>query len=361
VPDSVRTLLICELTRMGDVLTILPILKLFRDAFPVCTVHIVADEKYATMLGALDRSIIVHGIPDSSTALGIFRAGETARAVVADLACSMSPSRRNAWVALSSRAPAVVGYLGAESSLTPYLSSYPVEAFGIQVESGHTFGNEPVQLRAMKIAHALGITSPFPGRYVQLEKQVVQAVERNLRARGCIPERPYVVIHPFSGWEFRSWPLERFGWLAEGILARYDRDIVLLCAQSEEKQIAPLRAQFSGNHRVRVFLSKDLLESAVLIGEAELFVGNDSGPLHLAGAVGTPHVGLFGPAAPELTSPAHPLGHYLFKKIECSPCDQKNCVRPHDSCMSRMTTGEVLAAVSSVLMTGHSSHPASYG
>ena len=157
VPGSIRTLLICELTRMGDVLTILPILKLFRDSFPACTVHVIADVKYATMLGAFDRSIVVHGIPDSSTAWGILRAREAARAVVADLACSMSPSRRNAWVALSSRAPAVVGYLGAESSLTPYLSSYPVEAFGIHVESGHIFGSEPVQLRAMKIAQALGL------------------------------------------------------------------------------------------------------------------------------------------------------------------------------------------------------------
>jgi ADP-heptose:LPS heptosyltransferase len=359
--DSIRTLLICELTRMGDVLTTLPVIRLFRDSLSGCAVHIIADERYATTLRAFDRSIVVHGIPDSATAIGILRARDTARAVDADLACSMSPSRRNAWVTLTSRAPAVVGYLGTNSSLTPFLSSYPVEAFGIYLEPGHMFGNEPVQMRPLKIAQALGMTSALPVREVQLERQIVQPVKQNLRSRGDVPTRPYVVIHPFSGWEFRSWPLERFGWLAAEIIARWDRDIVFLCTQSEEKQIAPLRTQLSEHQRVRFVFSKDLLESAVIINEAELFVGNDSGPLHLAASVGTPHVGLFGPAGPELTSPAHPLGHYVFSTIECSPCDQRECIRPHDSCMSRVTTGEVLAAVSSVLMTGHSSHPASYG
>jgi ADP-heptose:LPS heptosyltransferase len=357
----IRTLLLCELTRMGDVLTILPMFKLFRDSFPSCTIHVIADERYITTLRAFDRSIVVHGIPDSLTAAGTIRARKVARTIPADLACSMSPSRRNAWVALSSRAPAVVGYIGTDSSLTPFLSSYTVEGFGITVESGHSFGNEPVQLRIVKIAHSLGIRSDVSGGQVKLNEEIIQPIESELRARGNIPDRPYVVIQPFAGWEYRAWPLERFGWLAGEIVTHHDRDVVFLHTQVEEAQIASLKREYGDRDRIRFVLSKDVLQSAVLIKRAELFVGNDSGPLHLAGAVGTPHVGLFGPAGPDLTSPAHPLGHYLFRRLECSPCRQERCIRPYDPCMHHIDKREVFASVSSILMTDHSTNPASYG
>jgi ADP-heptose:LPS heptosyltransferase len=93
-------------------------------------------------------------------------------------------------------------------------------------------------------------------------------------------------------------------------------------------------------------------ELAKIIAGAKLFIGSDSGPLHLAAAVGTPSVGLFGPASPEITGPLVTMNSYLYKKVECSPCNQKDCVRKWNPCISLISVDEVFEAVNRFLLSG---------
>ncbi|MCK5597114.1 MAG: glycosyltransferase family 9 protein, partial [Candidatus Eisenbacteria sp.] len=82
---------------------------------------------------------------------------------------------------------------------------------------------------------------------------------------------------------------------------------------------------------------------------ASAFVGNDSGPLHIAASQGTPVVALFGPSTPERYAPRGSVLRVLWTHPPCSPCSQKKCVRPDDPCMEAITMDEVLAALAPLI------------
>jgi heptosyltransferase-2 len=114
---------------------------------------------------------------------------------------------------------------------------------------------------------------------------------------------------------------------------------------------------FRGEPRVRFFPSADILKTAALLRDADLFIGNDSGPLHLAALLEVPLIGLFGPASPELTAPLSARGSFLYHQVACSPCSQTVCIMPDNSCMRRITPEDVLTAVAEELerASGHRS------
>jgi ADP-heptose:LPS heptosyltransferase len=96
--------------------------------------------------------------------------------------------------------------------------------------------------------------------------------------------------------------------------------------------------------------TRDWAGSASVISHAAAFVGTDSGPLHLASALGSHVVGLFGPAAPKFTAPPRPGRKDLFSELPCSPCDQHQCVLPEASCMSRISSRQVFDVLSSFVL-----------
>jgi hypothetical protein len=101
----------------------------------------------------------------------------------------------------------------------------------------------------------------------------------------------FAVIHPFSGSRRKNWPLERFRQLARGLERHMP---VHWCAGAEDPPL-------SGAHRIA-----DLYELACWLAEASLYVGNDSGITHLAAAVGTPVLAIFGPTDPAVWAPRGP-------------------------------------------------------
>ncbi len=135
------------------------------------------------------------------------------------------------------------------------------------------------------------------------------------------------------------------------VLERYGLPVVFLGEHSEASALRSIASRLQENKRVSVFPSDDLLLSAVLLEKATLFVGSDSGPLHLAALLGTPVVGLFGPSTPALTAPVVPHGAFLYDAVPCSPCAQTTCVQPEDHCMQRLTPEAVLAAIDQLLQT----------
>ncbi|HXF99971.1 MAG TPA: glycosyltransferase family 9 protein, partial [Bacteroidota bacterium] len=278
--------------------------------------------------------------------VGFLRAVRQVRGFKADLALSMSPPKRNTAVTLLSGARCKVGYLTYHDSVAPYLETTPIEAVGCEVSKQEVYGRDHIEERSLKICRALGVETRNVARALQIESSVHTAVCKKLVELGVLRTRPCIVLHPFSGWEFRSWPLERFVEVTNALLRRApDYDIVLVCEKTEETRLAQVAERYRNSQRVRVFASEDLLMTSVLLREAALVVGNDSGPLHLAAALGTPVVGLFGPALPELTAPRSDRGVFHYRKVECSPCDQRVCVQPNRWCMSLISVDAVVQSI----------------
>jgi len=342
---NIQTLLVVELTRLGDVITMLPAMRLLAQHFPHATIHLLVDEQYASFLRSIGLPCEVHGVVEPESVGGFLQAVAFVHKLKVELALSMSPPKRNAAVTLTSGAPRKVGYLTYVNSLTPYLVSTPVESFGCVLPRREFFGFENIEERSLKVCKALGILPETVNHRIEIAEHLIEAKRSELVLNKQMPARRFIVLHPFSGWEFRSWSMERFSQLAQRILTQLNYHIVFMCEKAEEHQLELAKRRFGERDDVLFFASDDLLDTCALLKQASLVVCNDSGPLHLASALGVKVVALFGPASPQLTAPRNANGVFHYERIECSPCDQCECVRPTDSCMSLISPEEVFQSV----------------
>jgi heptosyltransferase-3 len=180
---------------------------------------------------------------------------------------------------------------------------------------------------------------------LSLRKSVAARVRMALRAGGDLPEGPYIVVHATARWERRRWPAERFVRLIGKLREATGRAFVLVSSREDAPLVEPILASFSGIRGVQWVAPASLVETAVLVDGADLYVGNDSGPLHLAAALGVPCVGLFGPASPELTAPRSPSIVPLYRKVACSPCDQTGCPHASALCMEAISVDDVAQTI----------------
>ena len=363
--DVVNSILVVELTRLGDVLSMLPAVRLLVSRYPAATIHLFVDEAYASLLRGLDLEIVVHGIVSSASFTGLMLAVWQARRLGVCLSCSMSPAKRNVVVTLSSGSRFKVGYLRSVDSLAHYHARTHVEARGFAIkEESFSGGDSPenIEERGLRVCTGLGLSPPPAADLRQmLRPETVTALGTKLGVQGKLPLGEYVVVHPFSGWSYRSWSPGNFFTLAHLLNSRLGVDVVFLFSVQESTEWEKSLKHWGGESRPRVFASDDLLESAVLLEGAALFVGNDSGPLHLAACLGVPRIGLFGPSSPSLTAPRAGNGTYLYKPVECSPCEQVKCVRPDSPCINLITPDEAYGAAVKALQSHRPTLSAAHG
>ncbi|MBF0217610.1 MAG: glycosyltransferase family 9 protein [Candidatus Omnitrophica bacterium] len=150
-------------------------------------------------------------------------------------------------------------------------------------------------------------------------------------------------MHPGSGkeqGEKKRWPLEKFKELAEIISRKTDAKVVVLGGPKEEGFGEEIVA--SGGHKVLNFINKlEMPLSAAMIKRCRAFVSNDSGLGHIAAAVGTPLVSIFGPTDPEKTRPRGAV-KVVRKVMPCQPCFRKGAIKCEGSdCLTSLGAQEV--------------------
>jgi lipopolysaccharide heptosyltransferase II len=174
--------------------------------------------------------------------------------------------------------------------------------------------------------------------------------------RGLATDGPLVVLNPNAGSLSleRCWPPERFSELARRLIAREGARVVLIGSAAERPRCAAI-AQGAGSPAPGRLLDLSGVLSigalAALLDGAQLFVTNDSGPMHVCAALGTPTIGLFGPETPQMYAPLGLRTRWLYRPPPCSPCinvhDNKLavCVRGRAECMTNLGVELVWEAV----------------
>lgn len=163
--------------------------------------------------------------------------------------------------------------------------------------------------------------------------------------------RHCVGIHPGATWPAKRWLPERFAGLADRLVER-GATVLLTAGVHEEETIAAVRQVAKHSHPVHVALP--LRKLAAVIAACDVYVTNDAGPMHIAAAVGTPTIGIFGPGEENIWFPySRDDGHCALRKdIPCHPCHLDFCNRKGDGfmeCMKLLSESEVLREVESVL------------
>ena len=158
---------------------------------------------------------------------------------------------------------------------------------------------------------------------------------------------PIVIIHPGASWHGRRWKNERFALVADRLIAEHNARLILAGSHSD-REIAEKIADNMKNSVMITTGETTVREFIGLLEQSDVFLGLDSGPMHMASATGTKIVALFGPAHFNAVSPWG-NGHIILSHQEnfpCSPCDQTVCREPGNSCMDAIQVEEVFDAVS---------------
>jgi ADP-heptose:LPS heptosyltransferase len=167
-----------------------------------------------------------------------------------------------------------------------------------------------------------------------------------LLRHGITEKEHYVVIHAGAKRQTNQWPREWYASVADEIIRRWGTRVVLTGSESELSLVEHITNLMHESPTV-LCGQIDLPRMAALLERSSLYIGNDTGPMHLAAAVGTPTVSIF--SARDFPERWHPagLGHSVLRRdVACSPCFKEFC--DHDLiCLKGIQTEDVLAAVKS--------------
>jgi ADP-heptose:LPS heptosyltransferase len=189
----------------------------------------------------------------------------------------------------------------------------------------------------------------------------VAELDEALAARAQRKELPLVVIAPMTTWPSKCWPRDRYAAIARRLLDRgcevcvvgglTDRSVVYDITYMVGRPILTIAGEFG--YRCL----------AALIDRASLVVCGDTGPMHVAAALCTPCVSIFGATAPESFAPDSRFSDFVYRRVECSPCDQKRCGNAgsdFQKCVRAVSVEDVYAAcVRNLDAHSKSSHAAS--
>lgn len=212
--------------------------------------------------------------------------------------------------------------------------------------TGHVIDKNLALLRPLGIEAGGAREFPLPS-----PPEAAARVTAGLAQLGCGDYT--VVLNPGGGWTSKLWPAESFGALAAGLRASGLRPLVSY--GPGESELADRVVASSCGAAVRSFPTT-LLEYVELARRARLVVAADTGPLHLACAVGTPVVALFGPTDPARNGPFSANDAVVRRAPACAPCYSRTCVR-HRGVMEEIGVEEVQAAVARRLATAAQGGP----
>lgn len=160
----------------------------------------------------------------------------------------------------------------------------------------------------------------------------------------------FAILHCFARTNLRQWKSDRYVKIAEHLHEKYKLEVLFAGDKNEFQLISNIQDKLNFK---TYNLSKEfnLSEFAALCSRATIFVGNESGPLHIATASKCKSLGLYGPGVPTTFYPWGLNSRYIHYVLDCNPCDQIHCVRPMNNCMDMITELEVENNIRELMFT----------
>jgi lipopolysaccharide heptosyltransferase II len=355
---SVNILLV-RLRLIGDVVFTTPIIRALRRRYPDARLAYVVEPHASPVVSGnphLDE-VIVASRPDARGRLGAdLRLARTLRAARYDLVLDLHGGPRSALLTWATGARRRIGYTVPGRG---WMYTERVQRDRL-LRPRHSVVNQWDLLRP------LGFEDPDPERdatEMPATAGAAGAVADKLASAGVDAGRDRVIaLHVSAGNPFRRWPAASFVALIAALLrADSSRRIVVVSGPSEHDAARRIgeqaRARLGGGvPGVVDALDFDLPELRALMDRAALFVGGDSGPLHVAGTSGVPIVGLYGPTLAARSAPWR-SARFVTESVEadglaCRPCDQRRCETGDFRCLGSITPAQVADAAERALARG---------
>jgi lipopolysaccharide heptosyltransferase II len=335
-------ILLTRLKYIGDIVLTTPLIHTLRDRFPDAYIAYLGDKNGVSLLEQnpyLDEILSIDFSRNTVfQQLGLFyRLNRKHFDLVIDLFCNP----RSALLSYATQAPVRVG---GDLPGRGKLYTIRIKDDGIP-KSAVEFHYQSLK--------AAGIEPKYFAPEIFLAEDEKKESRRYLEWQGIDFSKPIVALHPGGTWPAKLWPAERFADLADLLVAKKHAQIIVTKGPQDGEAAGKVEsAVVVGVLSLPVLPLRQL---AAILSLCAAYVANDSGPMHIAAAVGTPTIGLFGPGEENIWfpyTPAFPGGstkHIALRKdVPCHPCHLNVCNRTGNEymeCMNLLSVNEVFNAV----------------
>jgi len=347
LPERSRILII-RLRSIGDIVLLTPALRLLKTWRPDLVVSVVVETRFRELL---------EGNPDIDE---ILSPGEGPIKAAARLSAALALRRREFAVCINLHGGPTSRFLTkmcAARTKVGFEHFRSPQHYQILVPDARLILNQPTLHTAEHQACAFFYLG-LPRQQVPRARIFVSAEDKawwkQRRATlGLAPGQDYALVHPTALYATKQWAAEKFAQLA----ARLEREMglspVFSCGPGEDAVLDAI--QNASTSAIRRLESRRLGQLAAALNEAHLFVGNDSGPAHIAAALSRPLVVVFGSSSSAIWGPwprqaSNPQARVVQNFYECNPCPGDRCYRfERPECILSVSLEQVKSAVESVL------------
>ena len=353
-----RVLLI-RLRLIGDVVLSTPVIRAVRRTYPDATLTYLVERDAAPVVAGNPHLSEVLIAPRSRGARRIaddLRLAWQLRQRRFDIVIDMHGGPRSSWLTLASGAPVRVGY-DIPGRTWMYTRTVRRDR---ALRPRHSVLNQWDLLGALEEWQDAPPDPSGDAVEMPLDTAADERVGVRLSAAGIEPHHQLVLVHVSASNPFRRWPEGAFAAAIAGLItADPDRRVVLSSGPSDRlatNRIATAaRALLPGDRREQIvdFGEFDLQELRALVARSRLFIGGDTGPLHVAATTQTPIVAIYGPTLPARSTPWRDpsLASLSVERLDldCRPCDQRVCAHGDYRCLTTITPAAVVDAAERAL------------
>lgn len=200
----------------------------------------------------------------------------------------------------------------------------------------------------MEILSSLGATASEPQIQIFTGPEDERYAREVLGRTGFSAGSPIIALAPGAAWAFRRWPSERFIALGRWLQEAYEANVIILAARSELDLARRIEQGLHPNRTVSLAGKTTIRQMAAVLRRCRLFIGNDSGPMHVAAGVGIPVIGFYGPGEYERFKPWGVDCETIRLGLPCSPCSQ-DCVFNDPRCIRGISLDRAEEAASRML------------
>jgi heptosyltransferase-1 len=334
-------ILIIRMSSLGDILHALPALSSLRASFPDAKIDWLGAHKSKSLLAAipgidslhlLDTRDLLRFPPDRLAWRRLGHLIRTLRAQQYDFSIDFQGLLKTAILSALSGSKARLGFSGALVRERPAHWFYN-KTLDRPVTPAHVIVLNQL-LAELTGAHSI---HPFTHDFIVSENdsEYVDSLLKQLQFED------FIVINPGGGWPTKRWSPEKFGTLSQRIRAKLGLSVIVTTGPGEESLYQTIAAN-SGSFIPHHF-PVSFLQLIPLLQKARLLVGGDTGPFHLACALGTAVVGIFGPTSTIRNGPWRKEDEVVTYNLSCSPCHGRTCSQ-NNECMD-IAVDEVFHAI----------------
>ena len=338
--DDPKNIVVRGTNWVGDAVMTIPALRELRRLFPQARITL-ATRSWAKGLFAGAEFIDELHVHDGSGLRSVVQQVREWRKRNFDLAVLFPNSLETALVASLARVPLRVGYAteGRQVLLThalqlPEWRSSKHEVF---------YYLQIVAELEWRIKHEQTFLNTQPDGSLDISSGRKAAARDFLRAHGVESinnDRVLIALCPGSiNSRAKRWPAERYAALADRLINDLEAEVILIGSKAEAEVSRDVSRQMS-NQPVVLTGQTDLAELVAVLSQVDLLVTNDTGPAHIASALGRPTLVIFGPTNPLTTRPFSPYGEIMRQPPDCAPCMLRDCPIDH-RCMTAITPADV--------------------